>query len=637
MSGSGGRTRTARVRALAKINLDLRVLGKRADGFHELRTVFQTISLADSIELAFTPGRKTQVELQDSLAIPDNIVTRAARLALDAMRAAGRVEMRLTKRIPMGAGLGGGSSDAAAVLLALPALAGKALPLAALSTLAASLGSDVPFFLLGGTAVGIGRGTELFPLPDAPARQGILVAPGVHVSTAEAYAGLSPRLTSESLENKIFSFQSFAWDPGRPGLAANDFEPVVFERHGRLSALKRSLAKAGARTAMMTGSGFGPVRIVRRARRGSEGPAGAGRTFGSARRREGVSFFAGRTRPLPLHLAARAARPHRYRIMAAPKPVHAMSRDTLKIFSGNANQELAREICVALGMELGDAMVRQFSDGEIYLQIKENVRGADVFIIQPTCTPVDRNLMELLLMLDALKRASADRITAVLPYYGYARQDRKDKPRVPISARLVAGLLETAGADRILALDLHAAQIQGFFNIPVDHLFASPVMIEHFKAQNLEDLTVVSPDAGGVERARAFAKRLSCPLAIVDKRREEANIAEVMNVVGDVKGRRCLIVDDLVDTAGSLVKGAEALLAKGAASVSACATHAVLSGPAVSRIEASRLQELVFSNSIPLSEEAKNCSRIKSLSIARLLAEAIRSIHLETSVSVLFV
>lgn len=314
-----------------------------------------------------------------------------------------------------------------------------------------------------------------------------------------------------------------------------------------------------------------------------------------------------------------------------------MSRDTLKIFSGNANQELAREICVALGMELGDAMVRQFSDGEIYLQIKENVRGADVFIIQPTCTPVDRNLMELLLMLDALKRASADRITAVLPYYGYARQDRKDKPRVPISARLVAGLLETAGADRILALDLHAAQIQGFFNIPVDHLFASPVMIEHFKAQNLEDLTVVSPDAGGVERARAFAKRLSCPLAIVDKRREEANIAEVMNVVGDVKGRRCLIVDDLVDTAGSLVKGAEALLAKGAASVSACATHAVLSGPAVSRIEASRLQELVFSNSIPLSEEAKNCSRIKSLSIARLLAEAIRSIHLETSVSVLFV
>jgi ribose-phosphate pyrophosphokinase len=282
-------------------------------------------------------------------------------------------------------------------------------------------------------------------------------------------------------------------------------------------------------------------------------------------------------------------------------------------------------------------MVKQFSDGEIYLQIKENVRGADVFVIQPTCTPVDRNLMELLLMMDALKRASAERITTVLPYYGYARQDRKDKPRVPISAKLVAGLLETAGADRILTLDLHAAQIQGFFDVPVDHLFASPVLIEYFKSQGVENRTVVSPDAGGVERARAFAKRLSCPLAIIDKRREEANVAEVMNVVGDVRGRNCLLVDDLIDTAGTLVKGAEALMQKGAASVSACATHAVLSGPAVSRIEASCLQEVVFSNSIPLSKEAKRCSRIKSLSIAKLLAEAIRSIHDATSVSVLFI
>jgi ribose-phosphate pyrophosphokinase len=314
-----------------------------------------------------------------------------------------------------------------------------------------------------------------------------------------------------------------------------------------------------------------------------------------------------------------------------------MPHDRLKIFAGNANPPLAREICQALGMELGRAMVKQFSDGEIYLQIKENVRGEDVFIIQPTCTPVERNLMELLLMMDALKRASAERITAVLPYYGYARQDRKDKPRVPISARLVAALLETAGADRVLTLDLHAAQIQGFFDIPVDHLFAMPVLIEHFKALNLSDMTVVSPDAGGVERARAFAKRLSSPLAIIDKRRDEANVAEVMNVVGDVKGRHCLLVDDLVDTAGTLVKGAEALLNKGAASVSACATHAVLSGPAVSRIEASSLQQVVFTNSIPLSKEAKKSHRIKSLSIAKLLAEAVRSIHEETSVSVLFV
>jgi len=314
-----------------------------------------------------------------------------------------------------------------------------------------------------------------------------------------------------------------------------------------------------------------------------------------------------------------------------------MTNDRLKIFTGNANPALAQEICQALGMELGRAMVKQFSGGEIYLQIKENVRGEDVFIVQPTCTPVERNLMELLLMMDALKRASAERITAVLPYYGYARQDRKDKPRVPISARLVAALLETAGASRLLALDLHAAQIQGFFDIPVDHLFAMPVLIEYFKSLNIPDITVVSPDAGGVERARAFAKRLSSPLAIIDKRREEANVAEVMNVVGDVAGRHCLLVDDLIDTAGTLVKGAEALMKKGAAGVSACATHAVLSGPALSRIEASSLQHVVFTNSIPLSKEARKSHRIKSLSIAKLLAEAIRSIHEETSVSVLFV
>jgi ribose-phosphate pyrophosphokinase len=314
-----------------------------------------------------------------------------------------------------------------------------------------------------------------------------------------------------------------------------------------------------------------------------------------------------------------------------------MTHDRLKIFAGNANPPLAHEICRALGMDLSDALVKHFSDGEIYVQIKENVRGADVFVIQPTCTPVDRHLMELLLMIDALKRASAERITAVLPYYGYARQDRKDKPRVPISARLVAAILETAGASRVLTLDLHAAQIQGFFDIPVDHLFAMPVFIEHFKALNIPDVTVVSPDAGGVERARAFAKRLNAPLAIIDKRREEANVAEVMNVIGEVSGRHCLIVDDLIDTAGTLVKGAEALLEKEAASVSACATHAVLSGHAVSRIEASQLQQVVFTNSIPLSKEAKKSSRIQSLSVAKLLAEAVRSIHEETSVSVLFV
>jgi ribose-phosphate pyrophosphokinase len=250
---------------------------------------------------------------------------------------------------------------------------------------------------------------------------------------------------------------------------------------------------------------------------------------------------------------------------------------------------------------------------------------------------VDRHILELLLMIDALKRASAERTTAVLPYYGYARQDRKDKPRMPISARLIANLIQTAGADRVLTLDLHAAQIQGFFDVPVDHLFAAPVMIEYFDSIGRRDMTVVSPDAGGVERARAFAKHLHAPLAIIDKRRTDVNVAEVMHIIGDVKGQHCLIVDDLIDTAGTLVKGAEALMEQGALTVRACATHAVLSGPAVERIESSTVQEVVVTNSIPLREDASRCSRVKTLSVAPLLARAIQSIHEDGSVSTLFI
>lgn len=320
-----------------------------------------------------------------------------------------------------------------------------------------------------------------------------------------------------------------------------------------------------------------------------------------------------------------------------PTASHGGKFPRLKIFSGNANLPLAQEICDELDVPLGLASVKKFSDGENYVQIHENVRGADVFLVQPTCTPVDQHLVEILLMIDALRRASADRITAVLPYYGYARQDRKDQPRVPISAKLVAKLLESAGADRVLTLDLHAAQIQGFFDVPVDHLFATPVFIEYFRGPSIADLTVVSPDAGGVERARAFAKRLNAPLAIIDKRREEANVAEVMNVIGDVRGQNCLLFDDLIDTAGTLVKGAEALMKYGAASVRACATHPVLSGPAVDRIQNSQLTEVVFCNSIPLSAKAEKCEKIRTLSVAPLLARAVQSIHEETSVSILFV
>ena len=311
-------------------------------------------------------------------------------------------------------------------------------------------------------------------------------------------------------------------------------------------------------------------------------------------------------------------------------------RSRLRVFTGTANPQLTSDICEFLKIPLGNIALRQFSDGEIHLQIKENVRGMDVFVVQPTSTPVDRHLMELLLIMDALRRASAKRITAVLPYYGYSRQDRKDRPRVPISSKLVASLLVAAGADRILTLDLHAAQIQGFFDIPVDHLYGRPVLVEHIKTLHLPRLKVISPDAGGVERARAFAKRVNAPLAIIDKRREEANVSEVVHVIGEVAGHSCVIVDDLVDTAGTLVHSVDALLEQGAASVYAACTHAVLSGPAVDRIEESRLEQLVVTDSIPLSEQARASQKIRQLSVAVLFGRGIDSIHSETSISVLF-
>src|SRR5438309_950791 len=315
------------------------------------------------------------------------------------------------------------------------------------------------------------------------------------------------------------------------------------------------------------------------------------------------------------------------------KPQRARVDDKFKIFCGTANEALADEVCTFLGMTRGQAKVTRFSDGEAYIQIQENVRGADVFLMQPTCHPVDMHLMELLLMIDALKRASARRITAVIPYFGYARQDRKDRPRVPISSKLVADLLTTAGADRALVVDLHAPQLQGFFNIPVDHLFASPVLVDHFKKLNLPNLTVVSPDAGGVERARFFAKKMDAALAIVDKRRVDVNVAEVMHVIGDVRDRSCLVIDDLIDTSGTLVKTANALLENGAISVYACCSHPVLSGPAVENVAKSCITEVVVTNTIPLNDGASKEPKFKVLSIAGLIGRAIQSIHEETSVS----
>ena len=310
----------------------------------------------------------------------------------------------------------------------------------------------------------------------------------------------------------------------------------------------------------------------------------------------------------------------------------------LKIFSGSAHPELAREIADGLGASVGRAALRRFSDTEVSFQIDENIRGTDVFIVQPTCTPVDEHLVELCVMIDAFRRSSAARITAVLPYYGYARQDRKDKPRVPISAKLVANLLEAAGTNRVLTMDLHKAQIQGFFDIPVDHLFAAPVFIDYLSRVELsQDVTIVSPDAGGVERARAYAKRLNADLAIIDKRRSEGGHAEVMHVVGQVKDRVCILQDDIVDTAGTLQQASQALKDNGAASVMACAVHGVLSGPAFQRIDDSVLDKLIVTNTIPLRDDFARSDKVQVLSVANLLGKAIQSIHQETSVSSLFV
>jgi len=307
-----------------------------------------------------------------------------------------------------------------------------------------------------------------------------------------------------------------------------------------------------------------------------------------------------------------------------------------KIFAGNSNPELAREICEYIGTELGDAKVGAFSDGEIRVEINESVRGADVYVIQSTCAPVNHNLMELLIMLDACKRASAGSISAVVPYFGYARQDRKAAPRAPISARLVTDLITAAGADRIITMELHAGQIQGFFNGPVDHLYSSPVLLEHLASLNLHNPVIVSPDAGGVERARAYAKRLNGSLAIIDKRRAAPNVAEVMNIIGEVQGCDAIIVDDMVDTAGTLCQAARALSEHGTRRVFAAATHAVLSGPAIARLNESCIEQLICANTIPLTPAGRACPRLKVLSAANLLGEAIKRIHDLDSVSSLF-
>jgi len=308
----------------------------------------------------------------------------------------------------------------------------------------------------------------------------------------------------------------------------------------------------------------------------------------------------------------------------------------MKLFGGTSNTTLTQEVCDYLGIQPGKMAAKTFSDGETQIEIHENIRGRDVFVLQSTCTPVNDNLMQLLIMMDALRRASADRVTAVIPYYGYGRQDRKVKPRVPISAKLVADLITVAGASRVVSIDLHAGQIQGYFNIPVDNLYAAPVLVKHIRTHFQDDLVIVSPDAGGVERARAYAKRLEASLAIIDKRRDAPNVAKAMNIIGEVEGKTAVILDDMIDTAGTLTQAAKALKENGAGNIYACCTHPVLSGTAVERIEASPLDKVVVTNTIPLNEKARNGSKIMALSVAELLGETIKRVHNSDSVSTLF-
>ena len=594
--------------AFAKVNLDLRILGVRPDGYHDLRTVFQSLALADTVTVRRDRG-PLHLTCDDPQVPTDrrNLAWKAASLLWREARL-GRGEPRdvaihLQKRIPAEAGLGGGSADAAVTLLGLNRLWKLGLDGASLSRLGARIGADVPFFLVGGTALGLGRGDDIYPLADMPKVYVVLIRPGFGVSTVEAY-----RWYDEDARRPRRTPAAKPMPPTWPAWAStlrNELEPSggPAPPHHCPDPADADRCRRGHGGDVRLG--VGGVRPVRTGRGGpADGPGpGTARVAGGGDadpeslrisasrpilrtpRGSGVGRHGTRSPRLP-----KPGRP--YTIWVCPgvlgrgqavrrgslEPVFEGSNPSaptsfimrpsgfgdLKVFSGSAHPQLAAEIAEFLGCGLGQARLRRFPDTEVSFQIDENIRGTDVFIIQPTCAPVDQHLMELMIMVDAFRRSSAARITAVVPYYGYARQDRKDKPRVPISAKLVANVLSASGTHRVLTMDLHKAQIQGFFDIPVDHLFAAPVIIDYLSRQDYAKLTIVAPDAGGAERARAYAKRLGAELAIVDKRRSDDGTAEVMNVIGEVGGRTCVIADDIIDTAGTIQKGAQALKDAGA-------------------------------------------------------------------------
>lgn len=604
--------------APAKINLFLSIIGRRSDGYHFLQTLFQFLDYGDTLTITPTSGGRIRLLTPVAgVAAEDNLIVHAARRlqhycwAPDDPRAPG-ADILIKKVLPIGGGLGGGSSNAATILVALNAQWDCCLDLDTLAQLGLTLGADVPIFVHGKAAFAEGIGEKLTPVE--PAEKWYLIAvPPIMVATQRIFS--DPELKRDSLPRSLTQLLSVPF--------RNDCEPIVRKHFFTVEQhLAWLLEYAPAR---LTGTGacvfaeFDTEAAVRHVL--SQYPTWM---HGFVARGVNVS---------PLHRALSGWR----NTVSRRKPEVIFVPD-MKLFAGNATPKLAQSIANCLYTSLGNAAVGRFSDGEVSVQINENVRGGDIFIIQSTCAPTNDNLIELVVMVDALRRASAGRITAVIPYFGYARQDRRVRSaRVPITAKVVADFLSSVGVDRVLTVDLHAEQIQGFFDVPVDNVFGSPILLEDMLQQDLENPIVVSPDIGGVARARAIAKLLNdTDMAIIDKRRPRANVLQVMHIIGDVAGRDCVLVDDMIDTGGTLCKAAEALKERGAKRVFAYATHPIFSGNAYENIKDSVIDEMIVCDTIPLDPVIKTLSNVRTLTLSIMLAETIRRISNEESISAMF-
>lgn len=600
----------------AKLNLFLYINGKLPNGYHELQTLFQFLDFGDWLEMSIRE-EDNQILLTPeipNLKTEDNLIYRAAKLLQEKANIQFGANIHLDKILPMGGGVGGGSSNAATTLVALNYLWQANLSIDKLAKLGLTLGADVPIFVHGHAAFAEGVGEKITYCEPAE-KWFVVLKPNDSISTAVIFQDPNlPRNTPKKFLEQLLS------EP-----YVNDCEKVVINHYSNVEkALNWLLQYAPAR---LTGTGACVFAEF-------DHEAEAQAVF-RQKPEEFFGFIAKGLNVSPLHAMLKQLSP----ILIDNLNLRFYKMPDIKLFAGNATPELAKHISERLYISLGDATVGRFSDGEIQVQINENVRGADVFIIQSTCAPTNDNLMELIVMVDALRRASAGRITAVVPYFGYARQDRRVRSaRVPITAKVVADLLSTVGIDRLLTCDLHAEQIQGFFDVPVDNVFGSPVLIHDIlKKSDLENPIVVSPDIGGVVRARAVAKLLNdTDMAIIDKRRPRANVAQVMHIIGDVAGRDCILVDDMIDTGGTLCKAAEALKERGAKRVFAYATHAVFSGAAAKNLASGAIDEIVVTDTIPLSEEIKALGRVRVLTLSAMLAEAIRRISNEESISAMF-